>query len=136
MSDMNQAAGMPKGAPHWTAEEFDQKLKEAGDLPIIVDFYAEWCGPCKLAAPIIDKLSGEYAGKAIIAKVDTDENNELAGKYGVMSIPTVVIFKKQAGAEAPTEIDRKIGFPGEPGYRQMIDKAVGGQATSAMPMAA
>jgi thioredoxin 1 len=129
MSDMNMPAApaaAPTGALHWSSAEFDAKLKEAGDKPVIVDFYAEWCGPCKLAAPIIDKLSTEYATKAVIAKVDTDENNDLAAKYGVMSIPTVVVFKKQG--DAMVEVDRKIGFPGEPGYRQMIDKVVGAAA--------
>lgn len=135
MSDMNQAAGMPApttavtGAPHWNAADFPAKLKQAGDLPVIVDFYAEWCGPCKLAAPIIDKLATEYKDKAVIAKVDTDENNDLAAQYGVMSIPTVIVFKKQG--EEMVEIDRKIGFPGEPGYRQMIEKAAGGSAAQA-----
>ena len=69
-----------------------------------------------MAAPILDSLADEYKDKATIVKVDVDENNALAGKYGVMSIPTVVLFK--AGQEA----DRKIGFAGEEGYREMLDK--------------
>jgi thioredoxin 1 len=105
-------------AQHLTQDDFDQTLQDAGDKPVMVDFYAEWCGPCKLAAPIIDKLSGEFADQMIIAKLDTDENNAVAAKYGVMSIPTVIVFHKGE------EIDRKIGFPGEDGYRQMIDQAL------------
>lgn len=107
---------------HLAAEDFEQNLQAAGDKPVMVDFYAEWCGPCKLAAPIMDKLSGEYADKAVIAKIDTDEEQELAMRFGVQSIPTVIIFKNGK------EIDRKIGFPGEPGYRQMLDKAVAAQS--------
>lgn len=104
-------------AQHLNAAQFDKIVAEAGRKPVMVDFYAEWCGPCKLAAPVIDKLSGEYNDKAVIAKVDVDENRELAQKYDVMSIPTVIIFKNGE------EVDRKIGFPGEAGYRQMLDMA-------------
>jgi len=107
-------------AIHFSSEDFDQQLKDAGDKPVFVDFYADWCGPCKLAAPIIDKLAVEYEGKAIIAKVDTDKNNDISAKYGIQSIPTVIVFKKGV------EVNRKIGFPGEPVYRQMLDKAVAG----------
>lgn len=90
------------------------------DQPVLVDFFAEWCGPCKLAAPIMDKLSEEYAGKAKVAKIDVDEegNRELSMKYGVMSIPTVFTFK---GGE---QIGKNIGFIGEDGYRQMIEKGL------------
>jgi thioredoxin 1 len=101
------------GAAHINQDEFDAKVLQS-DKPVMVDFYAEWCGPCKMAAPIIDQLADEYADKAAIVKVDVDANNELAGKYGVMSIPTVIIYKDGK------EIDRKIGFPGEAGYRAML----------------
>lgn len=104
------------GAPHLTADDFSSTLKS--DKPVLVDFYADWCGPCKLAAPIIDKLSAEYADKMIISKLDVDAFNEIAREHGVMSIPTVVIFKNGE------EVDRKIGFPGEDGYRQMIEAAL------------
>lgn len=103
---------------HLAAEDFDPQLQAAGDKPVLVDFYAEWCGPCKMAAPIMEKLSGEYSDKAIIAKVDVDEEQDLASRFGIMSIPTVIVFK------AGKEVARKIGFPGEPVYRQMLDTAV------------
>ncbi len=103
---------------HLSTEDFDQQLASAGGKPVLVDFYAEWCGPCKLAAPIMDKFATEYEGKAMIAKLDVDEENDMAMKYGVQSIPTVIIFKNGK------EIDRKIGFPGEPGYRKMLDQAI------------
>jgi thioredoxin 1 len=102
------------GAAHINQDEFDAKVLQS-DKPVMVDFYAEWCGPCKMAAPIIDQLADEFADKAAIVKVDVDANNELAGKYGVMSIPTVIIYKDGK------EVDRKIGFPGEAGYRSMLN---------------
>lgn len=104
------------GAAHINQDEFDAKVLQS-DKPVMVDFYAEWCGPCKMAAPIIDQLAQEFSDKALIVKVDVDANNELAGKYGVMSIPTVIIYKNGQ------EVDRKIGFPGEAGYRSMLSAA-------------
>lgn len=100
-------------AAHINQDDFDATVLQS-DKPVMVDFFAEWCGPCKMAAPVIDQLAQEFADKAVIVKVDVDTNNELAGKYGVMSIPTVVIFKDGK------EVDRKIGFPGEAGYRSML----------------
>ncbi len=115
-----QTTQVKKGAPHISDADF-QKTLDGSSSPILVDFFAEWCGPCKLAAPIIDKLSDEFQGKMTIVKLDVDANPETAKKYGVMSIPTVLVFKKE-GNEVK-EVDRKIGFPGEEGYRQMISKA-------------
>jgi len=113
MTSSNQAVG----APHFSDTEFKEAIASP-DKPVLVDFYADWCGPCKLAAPVIDKLSDEFKDKVVVAKVDVDEYTEVAKEYGVMSIPTVIIFK------AGQVIDRKIGFPGEEGYRQMIEKAL------------
>ena len=107
-----------QGAAHLTQDTFQSTLDEAGDKPVFVDFYAEWCGPCKMAAPIIEELVGEYADKAVIAKVDVDEQRELAQKYSVLSIPTVVILKNGE------EVGRTVGFAGKQGYTQLIDKAL------------
>ncbi len=105
------------GAAHFSDSEFTAAVSTS-EKPVMVDFYADWCGPCKLAAPVIDKLAEEYKDSVVIAKLDVDEYNEIAQEHGVMSIPTVIVFK---GGQV---VDRKIGFPGEAGYRQMIDKAI------------
>jgi thioredoxin 1 len=106
-------------ALHLNDDNFKETLENAKKegKPVFVDFYAEWCGPCKMAAPIVDKLAGDYEGKVIIAKVNVDEN-QVAREYGVMSIPTVIMVKDGE------EIDRKIGFPGEEGYVEMIEGAL------------
>lgn len=111
------------GAVHLTEETFKETLKTE-DRPVLVDFYADWCGPCQIAAPIIDKLADEYKDKMVIAKLNVDENPQTAQEYGVMSIPTVLIFKKK-GKEMDL-VSKQIGFPGEPGYRNMIDDALEG----------
>ncbi len=93
-----------------------QVLKNA--LPVFVDFYAEWCGPCKMAEPVLEELSETYKGKVIIAKVNVDENQELSSKYDVMSIPTTIIFKGGA------ELGRQTGFSGKATFEELIKKAL------------
>ncbi|MEW6506525.1 MAG: thioredoxin [Bacteroidota bacterium] len=76
----------------FTDENFDNEALKS-DLPVIVDFWAAWCGPCRMIAPIIEDMADEYNGKAKIGKLDVDENQQTAIKYGVRSIPTVLFFK-------------------------------------------
>ncbi len=64
------------------------------DLPVVVDFYADWCGPCRMISPVIEQLSRDYKGKAKFVKINTDDNQELASQFGIMSIPTVMFFSK------------------------------------------
>ncbi|PIY79636.1 MAG: thioredoxin [Candidatus Pacebacteria bacterium CG_4_10_14_0_8_um_filter_43_12] len=116
-------------AIHLTSADFQKTLDEAGDKPVFVDFYAEWCGPCKMAAPIIEELSVEYADKAILAKVDVDQNQDLAQQHHVLSIPTVVVFKNGQPVGEPM-----IGFRGREGYVQMLEAALKSE-TGAQPKA-
>jgi thioredoxin 1 len=100
-----------------TKDNFDLEVVDES-TPVLVDFWATWCGPCQMAGPILDELDKEYDGKIKIGKVNVDEEPGLAQKYGVMSIPTVVLFKEGK------EVDRQIGFNGKDGYTDMLKKAV------------
>ncbi len=75
--------------------ESEKEWKYRGTLPAIVDFYADWCGPCKMVTPILEKLSAEYAGKVVIYKVDTDKEQELAGAFGIQSIPSLLFIPQK-----------------------------------------
>ena len=75
--------------------------------PVLVDFYADWCGPCKMISPIIDQIAKEYKGKATVAKINVDENRDLALQFGVMSIPTLIFFKDGREVQRILEPDLK-----------------------------
>ena len=99
---------------HFNKEGFDKALA-SGEL-MMVDFWASWCGPCKMLSPVIEGLGDQYEGKAVVGKVNVDEEGELAMRYGVMSIPTVIFFKDGK------EIDRKVGvMPGD-AFVQTLEK--------------
>jgi len=77
---------------HLTDKNFKQEVLES-DVPVLVDFWADWCGPCKMIAPLIEEIAQQYAGKVKVAKLNIDEGQSYASKYGIMSIPTMIIFK-------------------------------------------
>ncbi|MFR8089111.1 MAG: thioredoxin [Lachnospirales bacterium] len=77
---------------HFNDSDFAQEVL-ASDVPVMVDFYADWCGPCRMVAPIVEELAGEYAGKVKIGKINVDENPNTAKQYNVMSIPTILFIK-------------------------------------------
>lgn len=83
--------------------EFDEIIKNSS-VPVVCDFFATWCGPCKMLAPVMEQVSDEMDGKAIFLKVDIDDNMELAGRYSIMSIPLLLVFK---GGEV---VDKSLGF--------------------------
>lgn len=97
-----------------TDDTFNNEVLQS-DKPVLVDFWAEWCGPCRMIAPIIEKLSTEYDGKALIGKVDVDNNPEVAMRYGIRSIPTVLILKDGK------EVKRHVGYTTQANLAQLID---------------
>ncbi|HIQ79695.1 MAG TPA: thioredoxin [Candidatus Scatavimonas merdigallinarum] len=101
---------------HPTKDNFDTMLQE--NKVVLVDFWADWCGPCKMLAPVIDSLAKEYNGRAAFAKINVDEQSDLATRFGIMSIPTVIIFKNGQ------EIAKEIGFKPADSYRGILENAL------------
>ena len=93
---------------HFDGPNFEADVLNASE-PVVVDFYADWCGPCRMMTPVVEQLAGEYAGKVTIGKLDVDVNQDIAIRYGVMGIPTLGLF--QDGKL----VDRLVGYPGGAG---------------------
>lgn len=104
MADINQI----------TPENFDSIVNDS--LPVLVDFWAPWCGPCRSLSPIVDEVADELAGKLTVAKCNVDDNQDLAMKYGVMSIPTLIVFKNGE------EIDRSVGALPKARLQALLEK--------------
>lgn len=99
-----------------TDSNFDQEVLK-NSLPVLVDFYADWCGPCKMAEPVLEELSLSYKDKVSFVKVNVDEN-QIPGKFGVMSIPTTILFNKGV------EVGRQTGFGGKQTFEELIKKGL------------
>lgn len=100
-----------------TKENFEAQVLQS-DKPVLVDFWAPWCGPCQMLGPVMEDLAVRYEGKALVAKVNVDEEPELARRFGVMSIPTVVFLKEGR------EFDRKVGAFPPAAYQEVLDKSL------------
>lgn len=109
-----------KGAEprHITAEEFDAVIL-GSQMPAIVDFWAEWCGPCRAIAPAVSQLAAEFDGRALVAKVNTDDCPDIVMRYGIMGIPTLIYFKDGI------EVDRVVGLTGYPILKGKLEKLLG-----------
>lgn len=102
-----------------TDQAFEQEVLKS-NVPVLVDFWAEWCHPCKMLAPTVHRVAEEYEGKAKVVKLNVDDNNQTAQRYGIKGIPTLILFKN--GNEA----DRIIGATSKDNIARMIDKALAG----------
>ncbi len=99
---------------HLIEENFDSEAMQS-EIPVIVDFWATWCPPCKILAPVFEELAGEYEGKVKFAKLNTDEARNVAQKYSIMSIPTLIVFK------GGKEIERMVGALPKEALKEKID---------------
>ena len=102
---------------HLQSADFEKEILHS-EMPAVVDFYADWCGPCRMVSPIVEALSKEYEGRVKFAKINTDESPEVAQRYNIMSIPTIMVFKN--GAVASTT----VGAGPSAVYKQRIDAAL------------
>ena len=100
-------------AKEFTTENFDTEVLES-NKPVLVDFWAEWCGPCRMIAPLLDELHDEFKDKAIVGKVNVDSESDISAKYGITSIPTLLFFKngeivdKHMGTASKTQLEEKL----------------------------
>jgi len=104
-------------AETFTSGNWNEKVLQS-DKPVLVDFWAEWCGPCRMIGPIVEEIAKEYDGKAVVGKLNVDENGDIAGKYGIRSIPTLLVFK---GGQI---VDKIVGAVPKPSITQKIDAAL------------
>ena len=102
---------------NFTDASFDKDVLSA-EVPVLVDFWAEWCGPCRMMAPTVDQVASDYAGKVKVGKLDVDTNQQTASRYGILGIPTLLLFK---GGQI---VEQKVGAIGKPEFQKMLDKHI------------
>lgn len=108
---------MSENIKHITDANFDAEVLKS-ELPVLVDFWAEWCGPCKMIAPILEEVSQQYAGKLVVAKVDVDANQAVPAQFGIRGIPTLILFKNGEAAA------QKVGAMAKGQLVQFIDSNI------------
>jgi thioredoxin 1 len=108
---------MAENVMEFNDQNFDSDVLKAG-MPVLVDFWAVWCGPCKAIAPIVEEVANEFSGKVRVGKMDVDSNNQVAMRYGIRSIPTLLLF---SGGEV---VDQVIGNVGKESIESMLSKAI------------
>jgi len=111
----------------FTDDSFDQDVLNS-DVPVLVDFWAEWCGPCRMMGPAVDQIASDYAGKVKVGKLDVDSNQQTAFRYGIRGIPTLLLFK---GGQV---VEQKVGAIGKPEFQKMLDKHVGAEKAAEKPV--
>lgn len=97
-----------------TDDNFEQEVVKS-DTPVLVDFYADWCAPCRMMAPVIDELAESYSGKVKVAKLDTDAHREAAGRFGISAIPTIILFNKGEAQQ------RFVGVTSKGDFKKALD---------------
>jgi len=99
----------------FTDSTFDTDVL-GSEVPVLVDFWAEWCGPCRMMGPTVDQVASEYSGKVKVGKLDVDSNQQTAARYGIRGIPTLLLFK---GGQI---VEQKVGAIGKPDFQKMLEK--------------
>jgi thioredoxin 1 len=105
----------------FTDQTFDKDVLNS-EVPVLVDFWAEWCGPCRMMGPTVDQVATDYTGKVKVGKLDVDSNQQTAMRYGIRGIPTLLLFK---GGKV---VDQKVGAIGKPDFQKMLDAHVEAKA--------